>query len=89
MSADDDALRDELRYELIADTAATLDDLLAQAEHERANEPDAATAQWLDALLTELRPIAEQVHDLAVTRSSSASPRGTDPARGPPRISRP
>ncbi|MGV9638000.1 hypothetical protein ACWDO0_27820, partial [Nocardia rhamnosiphila] len=65
MGADEDALRDEL----IADAAATLDGLVAQAEHERANQPrGGAMAEWLDALLVELRPIAEQVHDLTVTQ---------------------
>ncbi|MGV9638119.1 hypothetical protein ACWDO0_28415, partial [Nocardia rhamnosiphila] len=60
MGADEDALRDELREELIADAAATLDGLLAQAEHERANQPHGgAMAEWLDTLLAELRPIAE------------------------------
>jgi DNA-binding MarR family transcriptional regulator len=64
MDADDEPLRDEL----IADAAAILDGLLAQAERERAAEPDAAMTEWLDALLVELRPIAEQVHDLAVAQ---------------------
>lgn len=64
MDADEEPFRDEP----IADAAATLDGLLAQAEYERAGEPDDATAQWLDGLLAELRPVAEQVHDLAVAQ---------------------
>lgn len=65
MGANEDARRDEH----IADAAAILESLVAQAEQERAAEPDGGDmAEWLDALLVELRPIAGQVHDLAVTQ---------------------
>lgn len=64
MGADEDARRDEP----IADAAAILLGLVTQAEQERATEPDGPMAEWLDALLAELRPIAEQVRDLVVVR---------------------
>jgi DNA-binding transcriptional ArsR family regulator len=57
MGADEDARRNRP----ITEAAAILDGLVTQAEHERAHE-------WLDALLAELRPIAEQIHDLAATQ---------------------
>ncbi|WP_063042361.1 helix-turn-helix domain-containing protein [Nocardia grenadensis] len=64
MGADEDARRNRP----ITEAAAILDGLVTQAEHERAHEHDGAMAEWLDALLAELRPIAEQIHDLAATQ---------------------
>ncbi|MET8799262.1 hypothetical protein ABZV91_22990 [Nocardia sp. NPDC004568] len=64
MGADEDARRGEP----LADAAVILLGLVARAEQERAGEPDGPLAQWLDALLVELYPIAEQVHDLVVAR---------------------
>lgn len=64
MGADEDARRGEP----LADAVALLLGLVTRAEQERAAEPDGPMAGWLDALLVELGPIAERVHDLVVAR---------------------
>ncbi|MGW4094450.1 hypothetical protein [Nocardia sp. NPDC004750] len=65
MGAGEDAA---LRGELIGQLAAALDGLVRQAERERGTRPE-ADAEWFDLLLAELRPMAEQAHDLEAART--------------------
>ncbi|MEV6427772.1 hypothetical protein [Nocardia sp. NPDC051463] len=59
---------DAVRGELIRHIAVVLDDLVSRAERARPGR-SGAEAEWLDRLLAELRPMAEQAHDLEVTRT--------------------
>ncbi len=54
---------DALQGELIRQVAARVDALVSQAERERARR-SGADAEWLEDLLAELRPLAQQTHDL-------------------------
>jgi hypothetical protein len=59
---------DALRGELIRQITAMLDVLVSQAQRERARR-GGVDAEWLDGLLEELRGLAEQTHDLDLTRT--------------------